>query len=117
MYRTVLQIGNSRCLFKFKDVVSLYMLQGASLIHNYAVVYTSTRCLAHDITHSISLLSSFALRASKDSNTYNIDTSNNGHHLSEPSIMPMHGPVFSCMHTIARDSGLFLKSLESTIIM
>ena len=37
-------------------------------VHSYTVVNTSTRCLAHNVTHSISLLSSFALRAYKDSN-------------------------------------------------
>ena len=48
----------------------LYTLQGAIKLHSYTVVYTSTKGLAHYVTHSISLLRSIALRAYKDSNTY-----------------------------------------------
>ena len=61
-------------------------------LHSYTVVYTSTRCLAHNVTHSISisLLSSFALRAYKDNDSTKLIPQITAHHLSKPSAMPMH---------------------------
>ena len=43
------KIGNSQCLFKFKG---WFIHTTRCKFHSYTVVYTSTRCLAHGITHS-----------------------------------------------------------------
>ena len=61
------KLGNSHCLFESKGVVRLVYTTTRCKLHSYTMIYTSTR---HDVMHSISLLSSFALRAYKDSDTY-----------------------------------------------
>ena len=67
MLQYISHVLQNREFLVFKDVVRLvythYKVQVTR--YGYTVVYTSTRCLAHDVTHSISLLSSFALRAYK----------------------------------------------------
>ena len=82
----------------------LYTLQDASYTATlWFTLVQGAASLAHDITHSISLLSSFVLRAYKDSSTYYLHNilRVTAHHLSKASAMPMHGSMFSCMHTTA----------------
>ena len=58
MHRMVLQTGNSQCSVGYGET-GLPTSQGAN--YTVAVVYVSTQCLAHDVTHYT--YHCFALRA------------------------------------------------------